>query len=195
MPYPTPDYSTPLTTLVPRQVEVIDARTFKYVPHLQNLHRSEVGFLPTVALREYEARQQLWLARENGQPCGYLAWGSFRGPRPVRNPFTIKIIQACIDFSAQRSTHGTKLVTQLEHVAILAGIETLSLWCAEDLDANRFWRALGFRIDGTRIGGSAFILNRVHKHWTKTLPVPILAPFRQAPLHLPWSPTGPRRRR
>ncbi len=191
----THDYEAPLITLAPSTVEVIDARTFKYVHHLQNLHRSEVGFLPTVALREYQDRRQLWMARENGAPCGYLAWGSFRGQRPVRNPYDLKIIQACIDYEAQRSTHGTKLVTDLEALAILAGIETVSLWCADDLPANRFWQDLGFKHRGTRTGGSALIKHRQHRHWIKTLPVPIRSPFKQAPLTLPWSPTGPRRRR
>ena len=191
----THDYKSPLVTLVPSTVEVIDARTFQYVPHLQNLHRSEVGFLPTVALHEYEARRQLWMARENGAPCGYLAWGSFRGARPKRDPYTLKIIQACIDYDAQRSKHATQLILDLEVMAVTAGIETLSLWCASDLPANQFWSALGFHIDETPIGGSAFIKHRVHNHWTKTLPVPLLAPVRFAPIHLPWSPTGPRPRR
>lgn len=195
MVYPTPNYDAPLVTLTPSSVEVVDARTFKYVPHLQNLHRSEVGFLPIMALREYQARRQLWIARENGQPCGYLAWGSFRGPRPKRDPFTVKIIQACIDYHARFQEHGAQLVYDLERTAIAAGIETISLWCATDLDANRFWSALGFSIDGHRTGGSAFIENRTHTHWTKTLPVPILAPIKFAPIDLPWSPTGPRRRR
>ena len=190
-----PDYEAPLVTLTPPGVEVIDAQTFKYVPHLQNLHRSEVGFLPTVALRQYEARRQLWLARHNGEPCGYLAWGSFRGPRPKRDPFTIKIIQACIDYDAQRSAHGQRLVRHLERLGTMAGIDTLSLWCADDLDANHFWQAMGFNADGTRVGGSAFIEHRTHTHWTKTLPVPLLAPIRFSPIDLPWSPTGPRSRR
>lgn len=191
MPHPQPDYTAAITTLTPPTVEVIDARTFNYVPHLQNLHRSEVGFLPTVALHEYEARQQLWLARANGQPCGYLAWGSFRGPRPKRNPYTLKIIQACVDYGARFQEHGAQLVYDLERTAILAGIETISLWCAFDLPANQFWHALGFNPDATRIGGSAFIKNRLHMHWIKTLPVPLLAPIPFKPINLRWSPTGP----
>lgn len=191
----THDYESPLIALAPSTVEVIDARTFKYVPHLQNLHRREVGFLPTVALHEYEQRGQLWMARQNGAPCGYLAWGSFRGQRPVRDPYTVKIIQACIDYEAQRSTHGTNLVTQLEALATLAGIETLSCWCADDLPANRFWRNMGFRHVADRTGGSALIKNRQHRHWVKTLQVPILSPIPFVPIDLPWSPTGPRRRR
>ena len=195
MHHPQPDYKSPVISLTPTSVEVVNNHTFNYVPHLQNLHRSAVGFLPTVALREYQARKQLWIARDNGQPCGYLAWGSFRGDRPKREPFTLKIIQACIDYDVRFRDHGAQLIYDLERTAIAAGIETLSLWCASDLQANQFWHALGFNPTGIRTGGSAFIKNRLHTHWTKTLPVPILSPIRLAPLHLPWTPTGPRRPR
>lgn len=194
-PNQTPNYNDPLVTLTPRRVEVINARTFKFVSHLQNLHRREVGFLPTMALREYQARQQLWMSRENGQPCGYLAWGSFRGKRPVRDPYHLRIIQACIDYDAQRSTHGTQLVRNLETLATTAGIESVGLWCADDLPANRFWQQMGFKNDATRTGGSSLIKDRQHRHWIKWMDVPIRAPFKQALLDLPWSPTGPRRRR
>lgn len=202
----TPDYDSPVVALVPSTVEVIDAGTFTYVPHLQNLHRGSIGFLPTVALHEYEQRRQLWLARDNGQPCGYLAWGSFRGDRPVRDPYTIKIIQACIDYDARNRDHGAQLVHDLERTAIRAGIQSISLWCASDLPANQFWAALGFDPVDTRIGGSALIRDRVHTRWVKTLPVIIRGPIEFSPAvrrrcknFFPFTPpsskTGPRKQR
>lgn len=158
-----------LVNLAPSAVELVSDDTFPYIPHLQNRHRSEVGFLPNVALRQYQHRQQLWIARENGEPCGYLAWGGYRGAWPKRDPHTIKIIQACIQYDAQQRTHGTGLVHQLETMATLAGIDSVSLWCADDLPANEFWKALGYHVDGHRIGGSAFLKDRRHLHWIKYL--------------------------
>jgi hypothetical protein len=163
------DSLTPVADLTSLQVELVTRRTFVYVRHLQDRYRDSVGFLPTMALHEYQNRRQLWLARENGSPCGYLAWGSFRGNRPVRDPTTIKIIQACIDYQAQRLTHATQLVHHLERLTVRAGIPTVSLWCADDLPANQFWSALGYVTVAQRTGGSGLIADRQHSRWIRNL--------------------------
>lgn len=172
---------------VPGCVEVVGHRTLTYVDSLQRRHRDEVGFLSHVALAEYVNRQQVWLARENGDPCGYLLWGSFRGLRPVRNRWELKIVQACIQYDAQRRKQGERLVSKLIEVATLADLPRVGLWCADDLDANLFWESMGFRCDGRRIGGNCVIPNRPHRHWTFYTPILNYEPLRLAP-PLPGTP-------
>lgn len=167
---------------VPGTVEVVDHRTLTYVDSLQRKHRDEVGFLSHVALSEYVGRSQIWLARENGEPCGYLLWGSFRGPRPVRDPWQLKIVQACIQYDAQRRKQGERLVRSIIQVATLAGLPRVGLWCADDLDANLFWQSMGFRHDGNRIGGHCVIPNRPHNHWTYYTPIINREPLKLAAL-------------
>lgn len=154
-------------------VDLVPSRDdFPYVVDLQNKNRISVGFLPTVAIREYFDRSQIWVARENGDPCGYLLFGSHRHVRPVYDMGTMKIIQACVQYDARRVAHATRLVQALELKAVQDGYERIALWCAEDLEANVFWRSMGFSNCGTRIGGTSRKKPRIHNRWIKALPDP-----------------------
>lgn len=131
-----------------------------YVESLMEQNYEAVGFLPRPKLEEYAARGQILGATENGEPCGYLVYGN-GWPR-------LRIYQACIQYDARRREHGLNLVAQLIGVATAKDCELISLWCADDLEANNFWKIAGFMFGVQREGGRK--RGRKHNLWTMRLP-------------------------
>ncbi len=119
-----------------------------YLVALQKKFHYELGFLPREALASKIERGAVWLARENGEPAGYLCHGSFARPE-------IRIFQAAIQYDARRRHLGLSLVADLVARARQAGAAGISLRCLNDLDANGFWRAAGFRHSATEPGAKA----------------------------------------
>jgi L-amino acid N-acyltransferase YncA len=64
---------------------------------------------------------------------------------------------------AQRRLHGAELVGRLIRKAEAEGYERISAWVADDIPANDFWNAMGFRLHGQRAGGSK--RGRMHNAW------------------------------
>lgn len=109
-----------------------------FVDHLQRAASDEVAFYPRSALVEAIERDEIAIAFENGEPCGYL----WRGPyRPGRDTI---IYQAVIDYSLRRRHHGAGLVANLVSEAAALGATGVRCRCRSNLDANAFWRDLGF---------------------------------------------------
>lgn len=113
---------------------------------------------------EYTTKKDkyIWLAK-NGDPCGFLLFG--------KNWPNIKIYQAVIQYDARRRYHGYNLVGKLIKYADANGFETISLWCADDLEANEFWQECGFNYIQTREGGTK--RGRKHNRWGFRLSNPI----------------------
>ncbi len=126
-----------------------------YICDLMAKNYEAVGFLPRPRLEEYVRRGQVLLQTENDEPCGYLAFGN-GWP-------SLKVYQCCIQYDARRLDHATDLVLRLIAVARERGCTSISLWCADDLDANSFWRAAGFKFGGQRDNGNR--RGRKHNHW------------------------------
>jgi ribosomal protein S18 acetylase RimI-like enzyme len=126
-----------------------------YVVSLSKKHYEEIGFLPKTTINEYLNKGQLWVQNENGEPCGFLVFG---------NGFPIlRVYQVCIQYDAQRLKHGAKLIQKLVKKAVCDGYSEISCWVADDIDANLFWKEMGFQFCGQRIGGKK--RNRKHNHW------------------------------
>ena len=121
-----------------------------------------IGFIPRPRLEWYADRGQLLTAEENGEPAGFLVFG---GGWPV-----LKVYQACVQYDARRREHGLALVGRLTRIALRRGCHAIALWCADDLEANAFWRAAGFQFAGRRDGGRA--RGRVHNRWYLPLDTP-----------------------
>ncbi len=148
---------------------MINDKQMDYVDWLMKREYQQVGFLPRQALTEYNERDQIILATENGDPSGYaLFYDGRNGKRPRKDPATLRVHMIAIQDDARRVFHGTGLVSRLLYHAALNQFNTLALWCATDLDANKFWRALGFTNDRIRLGGEKD--NRMHNHWFLELP-------------------------
>src|SRR4051812_20753088 len=83
-----------------------DERDLAYVVDLQKRNGDAVGFIPRQALAEKIELGRIWLARENGDPAGYLHHGSLSVPE-------VRIFQAAVQYDARRRHLGLALVAQL----------------------------------------------------------------------------------
>lgn len=120
-----------------------------YVVALQKRFSYEVGFVQRAALARKIELGRVHLARENGEPCGYVHHGSFANKR---TPNEARIFQAAVQLDAQHRHHGLNLVGRVAAEAEAAGIHTLTARCLSDLDANAFWKQAGFRRAGVERG-------------------------------------------
>lgn len=101
-----------------------------------------VGFIPEPRLEWYEARGRIWHQYDEGVWVGYLL------PGPARPAKTCRIWQECIDKSARRFGSGARLYAGFEAFCRNHAVSDISLRCAEGLDSNVFWRAMGFELVG-----------------------------------------------
>jgi N-acetylglutamate synthase-like GNAT family acetyltransferase len=145
------------------QPDMLNQSEIKYIVSLSQRHYEQIGFIPEPKIRAYNEKGQVYLARENGDFCGFLLFG--------KNWPNIKIYQAVIQYDARRRYHGYNLVGKLIKYADKHGFATISLWCANDLDANEFWQECGFQFIQTRDGGNK--RGRKHNRWAFKLPNPI----------------------
>lgn len=115
-----------------------------YLVSLMRANRESVGGLPEVAIMERLMRGTILVAEINQDPVGYLLYDLRDGH--------LRIPQACIQYDARRRRYGEALLTSL--FSAHPDIEDVSLRCAADLEANIFWRDMGFTCVGTVKGGS-----------------------------------------
>jgi GNAT superfamily N-acetyltransferase len=119
--------------------------SLEYVVDLARKNYEAIGFIPRPKLEAYWEQGQILVSTENDDPCGFLLYG-------VGWP-TLRVYQACIQYDARRREHGLVLVTRLIRHAERTGHSMISLWCADDLDSNAFWKACGFVFGGQKQGG------------------------------------------
>lgn len=121
-----------------------------YIEHLNNRFSRELGFIPRVALENRINGTRggyVGLATENDEPAGFLHTGSMIRPE-------CRIFQAAIQYDAQRRHLGQELVADFITTARARGVKLVTLRCLSDLDANTFWRSMGFRRAGyERVSG------------------------------------------
>lgn len=122
-----------------RQANLDDLR---YVMTLMRANRESVGGLPSPAIEERISRRTLLVAFLNNEPCGYLLYDLRNG--------VLRIPQACIQYDARRRKYGEQLLAVL-----LSQVDPdeINVRCAADLEANLFWREMGFTCLGTVGGG------------------------------------------
>lgn len=138
-------------------------QALRYVTDLMAKNYEAVGFLPAPRIEQYARAGQLWLQQENDEPCGYLIFG--------RGWPTLRVYQTCIQVDARNLDHATALVGRLIQTAEREGYEAISLHCADDLEANAFWAAMGFQFGGTRDNGNR--RGRLHNKWVYWLSAPL----------------------
>jgi len=136
----------------------------KYADNLAKKNSEALSFIPRPRILEYAQKNQIIIEQENDELCGFLIHGT--GKRDN----TVKIYQACIQYDARRREHGLLLVQKLIDKATAMGAEYISLWCADDLEANDFWASAGFNFGGTREGGKS--RKRKHNKWLMHLGLP-----------------------
>lgn len=73
----------------------------------------------------------------------------------------------CIEYDARRKLYGAALVVAMEDEARLASSRSLTLRCGFDLDANQFWKEMGYGCVSHKTGGVRRM--RTINVWRKSL--------------------------
>jgi hypothetical protein len=115
-----------------------------FVDGLQRKNAEALSFYPRQVFEREQANGRLFLGLLNGEPCGYLYVGA-NGGRDV------KCHQVCIQYDARRRLYGAAIVAVMESYA--EGASSITLRCGYDLDANTFWKSLGYNCIAHQVGG------------------------------------------
>lgn len=117
----------------------------QYVDALQKKNAESLSFYPTQVFEREKDKGRLFLGILNGQPCGYIYVGAQNN--------TVKCHQVCIQYDARLKMYGAALVSALEEYAMQGNATAVSLRCGFDIDANKFWKALGYEVVAIVDGG------------------------------------------
>lgn len=107
-----------------------------------------LGFVPAIAYTDAIRRGRLFIELENDEPCGFCFW--------AQRKKTIRIHQTAVVEDARRIKHATSIVTCILNQPEALRAKRLRLRVADDLPANKFWKAIGCRIVGTQPGGKTW---------------------------------------
>jgi GNAT superfamily N-acetyltransferase len=117
----------------------------KYIDSLQRKNAEQLSFYPmTVFEREIQFGRVV-LAELNQDPCGYIYHGAFG--------HGLKIHQACIQYDLRGQLYGAQLVQHIVKLARASDCRFITLRCGSDIEANGFWRAMGFVCEAVTAGG------------------------------------------
>jgi len=131
----------------------------KYIDGLQRKNAESLSFYPLSVFEREQEKGRLFLGLLNGEPCGYIYVGAY-GP-------DVKCHQVCIQYDARRRLYGAAMVVAMEDYAKSCAAYSISLRCGFDLDANDFWRSLGYSCVKVVDGGIR--RNRKINIWRKQL--------------------------
>jgi len=116
-----------------------------YIDHLQRKNAEDLAFYPNQVFEREVTNKRILLAKVNSEPAGYIYHGSFRQ--------TCKIHQACIEYDLRGQLYGAELVRYLIQLADAADVMSITLRCGSDIEANFFWKAMGFYCEAVTMGG------------------------------------------
>jgi len=116
-----------------------------YIDSLQRKHAEQLSFYPKQVFEREQKNGRLYLGMLNGEPCGYIYVGAAGGD--------VKCHQVCIQYDARRKLYGAMLVMALENYAKESLSNSITLRCGFDLEANTFWKELGYNCIAVKEGG------------------------------------------
>ena len=116
-----------------------------YIDMLQKKNAEALSFYPKQVFEREQEKGRLFLGLLNGQPCGYLYVGA--------TGKDVKCHQVCIEYDARRRLYGAQLVAVMEHYAQEGKSSSITLRCGFDLDANKFWNDMGYKVIMHQTGG------------------------------------------
>ena len=138
-----------------------------FMDKLQKLHTREVGWMPTAQFEGKIKLGHVLVAESAGTPVGYVLGNDqyFK-----RDDLGI-IYQVNVAPTRHRGLVGATLLrAQFERSAY--GCKLYCCWCAQDIEANRFWEAMGFVPLAFRVGSKTRGKGgtpRVHIFWQKRI--------------------------
>jgi len=116
-----------------------------YIDYLQKKNAEDLAFYPKVVFEREIPIGRIILAEFNAEPCGYLYHGAFWQ--------TCKIHQACIQYDLRGQLYGAALVRDLIALCNAAHTSSITLRCGSYIEANKFWKAMGFYCETVTQGG------------------------------------------
>lgn len=117
----------------------------QYIDYLQRKNAEELAFYPSQVFEREVENKRILLARVNNEPAGYIYHGALGN--------ICKIHQACIEYDLRGQLYGAALVRQLIQLADAADVMAITLRCGSDIQANFFWKAMGFYCEAVTAGG------------------------------------------
>ena len=133
-----------------------------FVDFLQGKHSRMVGWMHRKALERKIELNEIIIAEQNRQTVGYCMGTD----RYFKREDVGIIYQLNIVPWAQRGLVGASLLkAQFEKSAY--GCKLYCCWCAQDIEANRFWEAMGFVALAYRAGSEK--KSRVHIFWQRRI--------------------------
>jgi hypothetical protein len=124
-----------------------------FVDHIQKQNSYAIGFFPRSSFEKSiwggGQNNVLLICEKNADPVGYLMFCPGRGAMTYA-----KMQQMVIRNDARRLDYGSALIFVAKDFATMFGLRGFTLRCRIDLDANHFWRALGFIQYGIAAKGS-----------------------------------------
>jgi hypothetical protein len=132
-----------------------------FIDALQKKHAKQVGWFPTKTIEgKIKAGHVLLAVDDAGGRVGYLIGSD----RYFKHDDVGVIYQINVDGARRRALVGaTLLKAQFERSAY--GCRLYCCWCAQDIEANRFWEAMGFVPLAFRAGSRG--KGRVHIFWQR----------------------------
>jgi GNAT superfamily N-acetyltransferase len=116
-----------------------------YIDGLQKKNAECLSFYPKAVFEREAANGRLFLSMLNGEPCGYIYAGA--------QSKDVKLHQVCIAYDARRKWYGAALVQVIEAYANDGRAATITLRCGFDIEANEFWKSLGYGVVSVHNGG------------------------------------------
>lgn len=116
-----------------------------YIDALQKKNAEALSFYPKQVFEREQQKGRLFLGLLNGEACGYLYVGS--------HGIDVKCHQVCIQYDARRRLYGAAIVSVMEQYAEEGKASSITLRCGFDLDANEFWKSMGYQCIGHKTGG------------------------------------------
>jgi N-acetylglutamate synthase-like GNAT family acetyltransferase len=155
----------PLTRLpVPPNVAVRAATPsdLPFIDRLQKQHAKQVGWMPTKQLEGKIKLGHVIVAEDGAQAVGYCIGND----QYFKRDDVGIIYQMNVVPDRRRSLIGATLVKAMFERAAY-GCRLFCCWCAQDIEANRFWESLGFVPLAFRAGSRE--KGRVHIFWQRRI--------------------------
>jgi len=112
--------------------------TLDYVVNLHKKNTDALGFIPYPTVEKFILNDQICMTNEGGLNASFCLFGSGKGS-------SLKIYQHCVEQDLRMLDHGKRLFNLVTDKAREKGYDNIQLRCRENLEANKFWKALGFK--------------------------------------------------
>jgi N-acetylglutamate synthase-like GNAT family acetyltransferase len=156
-PAPLPEPRVPIST------RPATTQDMPFIDSLQKAHRKQVGFMPAGQLAGKIKAGDVIIAEDDaGQPVGYCIGTD----RYFKHDDVGIIYHLNVAPGSQRGFVGATLLKAMFDRAAY-GCKLFCCWCAQDIEANRFWEGMGFVPLAFRAGSEK--KSRVHIFWQKRI--------------------------